>query len=202
METTFTLEEVKAAIWECDSNKAPAPDGINFFFIKKARETIGDDIYGLVDDFYLSGLLPDGINSSFITLFPKVVGANKLKDFKPISLIGCLYKIISKLQANRLKAAMPEIIGEVQHAFIKGRQIIDSVLIAIEIICHLFKEIKVKGLYSQINSTSTKPLIQLFGNILMKSWNVRTGFGVRWRGWIKQCIYTARVSVLVNGSPL
>jgi hypothetical protein len=92
----------------------------------------------------LSGLLPDGINSSFITLFPKVVGANKLKDFKPISLIGCLDKIISKLQANRLKAAMPEIIGEVQHPFIKGRQILDSVLIAIEIICHL-KKSKSKG---------------------------------------------------------
>ena len=74
METTFTPKEVKAAIGECDSNKAPGPDGINFFFIKKSWETIGDDIYGLVDDFYLSGLLPDGINSSFITLFPKVVG--------------------------------------------------------------------------------------------------------------------------------
>jgi hypothetical protein len=144
LETTFTPKEVKAAIWECDSNKAPGPDGINFFFIKKAWETIGDDIYGLVDDFYLSGLLPDGINNSFITLFPKVVGANKLKDFKPISLIGCLDKIISKLQANRLKATMPEIIGEVQHPFIKGRQILDSVLIAIEIICHL-KKSKSKG---------------------------------------------------------
>jgi hypothetical protein len=128
LETTFTPKEVKAAIWECDSNKAPGPDGINFFFIKKAWETIGDDIYGLVDDFYLYGLLPDGISSSFITRFPEVVGANKLKDFTPISLIGCLYKIISKLQANRLKAAMPEIIGEVQRAFIKGRQILDSVL--------------------------------------------------------------------------
>jgi hypothetical protein len=111
LETTFTPKEVKAAIWECDSNKAPGPDGINFFFIKKAWETIRDNIYGLVDDFYLSGLLPDGINSSFISLFPKVVGANKLKDFKPISLIGCLYKIISKLQANRLKAAMPELLA-------------------------------------------------------------------------------------------
>ncbi|KAB5556089.1 hypothetical protein DKX38_006998 [Salix brachista] len=45
LESSFTLEEVKAAIWECDSSKAPGPDGIDFFFLKKAWETIGDDIY-------------------------------------------------------------------------------------------------------------------------------------------------------------
>ena len=191
METTFTPKEVKAAIWECDSNKAPGPDGINFFFIKKAWETIGDDIYGLVDDFYLSGLLPDGINSSFITLFPKVVGANKLKDFKPISLIGCLDKIISKLQANRLKAAMPEIIGEVQHPFIKGRQILDSVLIAIEIICHL-KKSKSKGYILKLDfHKAFDSVIWEYIDEVMEC----SGFGVRWRGWIKQCIYLYSQSI-------
>ncbi|XP_011039081.1 PREDICTED: uncharacterized protein LOC105135748 [Populus euphratica] len=124
---------------------------------------------------------------SFITLFPEVVGANKLKDFKPISRIGCLYKIISNLQANRLKAAMPEIIGEVgevQHAFINGRQILDSVLIAIEIICHL-KKSKSKGYILKLDfHNAFDSVIWEYIDEVMEC----TGFGVSRRGWIKQCI--------------
>lgn len=55
-----------------------------------------------------------------------------LKDFRPISLLGCHNKIISKILANRLKSVLPGLIWECQNAFIKGRQILDSVLIANE----------------------------------------------------------------------
>jgi hypothetical protein len=97
------------------------------FFIKKAWDTTGDDIFSMANDFYVSGLLPIGVNSSFITLGPQVAGANNnLKDFRPKSLIGCLYKIISKAVANELKAVMHEIIVDSQNTFIKGRQILDT----------------------------------------------------------------------------
>ena len=60
---------------------------INFFFIKKAWDIIGGDIVRMVDEFYRPNLLPSGTNSSFVTIIPKIKGANNLKDAKPFSLI-------------------------------------------------------------------------------------------------------------------
>lgn len=72
---------------------------------------MGLDILNMVEDFFFLGYLPKGICSSFITRIPKLAGATCLKDLRPTSLIGCLYKIIAKVLAKRLKGVMPEIIG-------------------------------------------------------------------------------------------
>ncbi|GJR94349.1 RNA-directed DNA polymerase, eukaryota [Tanacetum coccineum] len=72
------------------------------------------------------GAIPNGCNSSFIALIPKIPDANLVKDFRPISLIRSMYKIIAKNLANRLVGVLGDIVNEVQSAFIAERQILDG----------------------------------------------------------------------------
>ena len=85
--------------------------------------------------FYLfqHGTFPKSGNSSFIALIPKTHNANMVKDFRPITLIGSLYKSISKILANRLVVVLGDIVNEVQLAFIADGQILDGPFILNEL---------------------------------------------------------------------
>ena len=72
------------------------------------------------------------MNATFIALIPKKIDASNIRDFRPISLVGSLYKILSKVLANHLKLVLDQLISESQNSFVGGRQILDSVLIANE----------------------------------------------------------------------
>ncbi|GJZ47584.1 hypothetical protein Tco_0601416 [Tanacetum coccineum] len=71
-----------------------------------------NDVYDAVKYFFTYGNIPKGCNSSFIALIPKIPDANMVKDFRPISLIGSLYKIIAKILANRLVGVLGDIVNE------------------------------------------------------------------------------------------
>lgn len=88
----FSMEEIKAAVWECGSVKAPSPDGFNFHIIRNLWDTIAPDIKQFVDEFHSNGRLVRGINASFITLIPKNQNPVSLDEFRPISLIAASTK--------------------------------------------------------------------------------------------------------------
>ena len=70
------------------------------------------------------------LNASFIALVPKKPSASNIEDFSPISLAGSLYKILMKVLANRLRSVMGKLVSDSQNAVVRGRHILDSVLIA------------------------------------------------------------------------
>ncbi|XP_059591126.1 uncharacterized protein LOC132253372 [Vitis vinifera] len=84
-------------------------------------------------DFHDRGRFVKSINASFLVLIPKKGGAEDLKDFRPISLVGSFYKLVKTL-ANRLKKVMGKIVSKSQNAFVEGRQIMDASLIVNEAI--------------------------------------------------------------------
>ncbi|GKE18757.1 RNA-directed DNA polymerase, eukaryota, partial [Tanacetum coccineum] len=140
---------------------------------------------------------PKGCNSSFIALIPKTQNAKTVKDFRPISLIGSLYKIIAKILANRLSSVIPDLISDVQSAFIFNRQILDGPFILNELLSWC-KYKNLKAMIFKVDFEKAFDSIRLdYLDDVLKMF----GFGDKWRGWINGCLNSAKGSVLVNGSP-
>ncbi|GJS49815.1 putative RNA-directed DNA polymerase, eukaryota, reverse transcriptase zinc-binding domain protein [Tanacetum coccineum] len=139
LENPVSLHEVKKAVWNCGSSKAPGFDGSSFAFVKKYWDDIKVDILEYVNIFLDTGSLPHVSNSSSFTLIPKVTNHIFIKDFRPISLSGVHYKIIDKIIANRLSKVIDKIVSHEQSTFIDGRQILDDPLI-LSVIVEWFKK--------------------------------------------------------------
>ena len=145
----------------------------------------------------MRGKFVKSLNTTFLVLVPKKGGANDLCDFRPISLVGGLYKLLAKVLANRLKKVVRKVVSSTQNAFVEGKQNLDVALIANETIDSLLKrnesgvlcKLDLEKAYDHINWDFLLTVMQ------------KMGFGEKWAGWISWCISTASFSVLINGSP-
>ncbi|GJZ66534.1 RNA-directed DNA polymerase, eukaryota [Tanacetum coccineum] len=191
------FQEIKKAVWDCGVDKSPGPDGFTFGFYKRFWSLIEKDVLAAVKYFFHYSRIPKGCNSSFIALIPKTPEAKMVKDFRPISLIGSLYKIIAKILANRLVVVLGDIVNEVQSAFVADRQILDGPFILNEVLqwCKLKKKhsfilkIDFEKAYDSVRWDYLDDVLRKFG------------FGEKWCGWIQECLRSSWGSVLVNGSP-
>lgn len=138
----FSVEEVKAAVWECDNFKCSGHDGVTFGFIKDFWNILSNDVMRFLLEFHKNGRLTKWINNTLIALIPKVNSPERLDEYKPISLVGSMYKILGKVLANRLCMVIGNVISDSQSAFIKGRQILDGILVANEIVDEARKQKK------------------------------------------------------------
>ena len=128
----FRAEEIRCAINQMHPTKSPGPDGMSPLFYQKYWDVVGPFVTNSVLQILNSGRLPYELNETYICLIPKVQCPQKVTEFRPISLCNVIYKIVSKVLANRLKRILPKVIGEAQSAFVPGRQITDNVFVAFE----------------------------------------------------------------------
>lgn len=140
--------------------------------------------------------LPKGINSTIFALVPKKTASAEMRDFRPIACCNVLYKVISKIMANRLKILLPRMISENQSSFVKGRLLMENVLLASELVKDYHKDsvsprcVMKIDISKAFDSVQWAFLLQILGVL---------GFPERFIHWIKLCVTTPSFSVQVNG---
>ncbi|RVW51699.1 Protein S-acyltransferase 10 [Vitis vinifera] len=142
------------------------------FSEQEVLEALKEEVMGFCRDFHNHGRFVKSLNATFIVLIPKKGGVEDLRDFWPISLVGGLYKWLAKVLANRLKTVVGKVVSKAQNAFVEGRQILDVVLVANEVLDSVLK--------SKEGAVMCKLDIE--------------------KAWMKWCISIVSFSVLVNGS--
>eukprot|EP00253_Pinus_taeda_P018950 PITA_18950 len=193
----ITLGEVEEAVNSMPNNKAPGPDGFTINFYKACWHIIKQEVWDVVEDSRRSGSILKSINSTFIALIPKEEETNTPEKFIPIALCNFIYKIISKFIANRLRPILPSIISEEQSGYVEGRQILDNILLAQEMI-HTLHSRKEIGMLMQLDlSKAYDKASWRYLEAILEAF----GFCRQWISWVLALIKSARFSILINGAP-
>ncbi|XP_048619986.1 uncharacterized protein LOC125590455 [Brassica napus] len=140
LEAVVTSEEIKNVLFSMPSNKSPGPDGFSCEFFKTAWSVVSHDFIVAVQSVFQLGFLPKGINSTILALIPKKSAAMEMRDFRPIACCNVIYKVVSKILANRLKQMLPRIIVANQSAFVKGRLLMENVMLASKLVADYHKD--------------------------------------------------------------
>jgi hypothetical protein len=134
---SFTREELEEFLKGTKTAMAPGPDGFPMAFFKKNWDLLKDIVFQIMNGFALGTMDVSRLNFGILSLLPKVVGTESIKQLRPIALINVIFKFTSKAMANRLSPVAHKIIAPTQTAFIKGRLILDGALSLHEIIHEL-----------------------------------------------------------------
>ena len=150
----------------------------------------------MVEDTRLTKRIPSSFNSTFIALIPKADNPTSLNEFRPIYLCSCIYKVVSKVVAIRLKGILSQHISGEQFGFLEGRQIHEVIGVAQEGL-HYIKNKKLKGVVLQIDLSKAYDEVSW---IYICMFLTHLGFDIGFIRGIMSCITTVSFSVLINGA--
>jgi len=192
-----TEQEISEVLKEMKNGKAPGPDGFNVGFFKVYWNIVKRDIVKIVQDSRRNKTILKALNTSFIALIPKQDNAQTPKKYRPISLCNVVYKIISKVVANILKSLLPTLMSREQTRYVEGRQILDNIIQAHEVVhsltCNkrvgMIMQLDIAKSYDKVNWMYIKKVLTAFG------------FNHNWVRWVMALVTSSSFSILVNGSP-
>lgn len=119
------------------------------------------------------------LNKTSISFIPKVLHPERLDQYRPISLCNVVYKIISKVLANRLKPLLTEIIAPEQSVFVGGRQIQDNIFIVQEVLHQIIIGSRKRKFQAVLKLDMKKAYDRVEWDFL-ESCLLKTGFDVKW----------------------
>jgi hypothetical protein len=193
----FQVKEMDDVIKEMPGDRAPGPDGFNGLFLKRCWPIIKSIFYRLARDFQEGRVNLQNINSSYITLVPKVAAPVRVNDFRPISLTNVCLKFLTKLAANRLQDKILGCIHKNQYGFLRNRSIQDCISWSFEYfhLCHYANKpiiILKLDFAKAFDTIEHEAILQVMENM---------GFNKLWLSWIKEILSTDTSSILLNGIP-
>lgn len=195
-EKDFTAEDIREAFFSLPKNKSGGPDGYSAEFFTSSWAIIGPEVTEAIMEFFRSGCLLKQWNCANLVLIPKKTNASLTTDFRPISCLNTVYKVISKLLASRLQQILPLIISKAQSAFLLGRLLAENVLLATDL---------VNGYNSQTISPRGMLKVDLRKAFDCVRWDFilaslrALAIPERYIRLIEECLSTASFSVSVNG---
>ena len=111
LEIPFYENEIQSALMKMNGDKAPGPDGFTMAFWQSSWDFVKEEVLEMFKEFHEQGSFLKSLNNTFLVLIPKKGGAVDLGDFRPISLLGRLYKLMAKVLANRLKRVLNKVVA-------------------------------------------------------------------------------------------
>lgn len=112
LDRELSIEEFDLALGKSSLDKSPGPDGLSAGFIKALWSSLRKSLFECFKSFSLTGVLPVGINSSFLALIPKVDQSSMVTDYRPISLINTSAKLFSKVLSERLCSVINKLVSD------------------------------------------------------------------------------------------
>jgi hypothetical protein len=169
-------------------------------FYKKYWYIVKDEVFSGVWDFFRQNNLLKEQNHTFLAPVPKKLGASSIHQFCPISLCNVIYKIISKILANRFKGLLHHCISPFQSAFVPSRNIQDNIILVHELFNSINSKRGRRGLMA-IKIDMEKAFNRMEWSFIFAILS-KLGFAPMWINWIRICITSPSFSILINGSPL
>lgn len=126
----FTKEEFELALHQMTPLKSPSLDGFNPSFYQMYWHIVGDKVTSVVINFLNDGIFDHDFNFTYIALIPKVTNPTNTSNFRPMSLCNVIYKLASKVLANKLKLILLHLIFKNQSTFLSGHLITNNIIVA------------------------------------------------------------------------
>ncbi|GMI64491.1 hypothetical protein HRI_000118400 [Hibiscus trionum] len=194
----FTKDDVLEAVRSMGPLKAAGDDGLGVIFYQRFWHILGDE----VATFCISAAEGNedlaAINRTHIVLIPKVNDPTHMSQFRPISLCNVLFKIISKMFANRLQRVIHACIDEAQCAFVPGRLISDNIIVAYE----LLHAMKMKRMGKLGNFALKLDMSKAYDRVewpFLESVLNKMGFDLEWIRSLMDCVKTVSYAITING---